>query len=268
MHVKGQWVWVTGASSGLGLELSKQFARLGANLVISARRVDRLEALATELRQQGVEVQVLPADMSKPADVEHCLDVIKRSKVSVVVLNAGVTHFGHHHELEWSAFQAMLQTNVISTTRLTSELVRHFQAHEVEARVMIVSSLTGLMPVPFQTAYSGTKAFLIAYGTALAHELQGSKVSVTVFAPGGIATEQTAGERFNTLRGWLAPVDAVALEALGALRARPSLHIQGFLNRVGFLLMRFIPRDLAMQLVSREYRKALSAAGVAAEARK
>jgi short-subunit dehydrogenase len=162
----------------------------------------------------------------------------------------------------------MLQTNVVSTVRLTSELVRHFQATGAEARIMIVSSLTGILPVPFQTAYSGTKAFLVAYGTALAHELRGTKVSVTVFAPGGIATEQTAGERFNTLRGWLAPVDAVALEALGALRARQSLHIQGFLNRIGFLLFRFIPRDLAMILVSREYRKALKAANVTAEAGK
>lgn len=262
MNLKGQWVWVTGASSGLGLELSKQMSKLGANLVISARRVDRLEALATELRAAGIEVQVLPADMSKPADVERCLDVVKKVPLSAVVLNAGVTHFGHHHELEWDAFQSMLQTNVVSTVRLTSELVKHFQAAGTEGRIMIVSSLTGLMPVPFQTAYSGTKAFLVAYGTALAHELRGSKVSVTVFAPGGIATEQTSGERFNTLRGWLAPVDSVALEALGALRARPSLHVQGFLNRLGFLLMRFVPRDLSMYLVSREYRKALQAAGV------
>jgi uncharacterized protein len=200
--------------------------------------------------------------MSKPGDVERCLDVVKKVPLAAVVLNAGVTHFGHHHELEWDAFQSMLQTNVVSTVRLTSELVKHFQAAGTEARIMIVSSLTGLMPVPFQTAYSGTKAFLVAYGTALAHELRGSKVSVTVFAPGGIATEQTAGERFKTLRGWLAPVDAVALEALGALRARPSLHVQGFLNRLGFILMRFVPRDLSMYLVSREYRKALQAAGV------
>lgn len=265
MDVKGKWVWVTGASSGLGLELSRQFARLGGNLVISARRVDRLEALAKELREQGVEVQVLPADMSRPEDVERCLEVIKQSKVSIAVLNAGVTHFGHHHELAWADFQSMLQTNVVSTVRLTSELVRHYQRLDADAQVMIVSSLTGLMPVPFQTAYSGTKAFLVAYGTALAHELHGSKVSVTVFAPGGIATEQTAGERFNTLRGWLAPVDAVALEALGALRARPSLHVQGFLNRIGFLLMRFLPRDVSMALVSREYRKALRSAGVTPE---
>ena len=113
MNLKGQWVWVTGASSGLGLELSKQLAKLGANLLITARRADRLEALAVELRKGGVEVKVAPADMSRPADVDKVLGVAKALPLAAVVLNAGVTHFGHHHELEWSAFEAMLQTNVV-----------------------------------------------------------------------------------------------------------------------------------------------------------
>lgn len=259
MNLKGQWVWVTGASSGLGLELSKQLSKLGANVMITARRADRLEALATELRASGVEVKVAPADMSRPADVEKVLGLAKALPLAAVVLNAGVTHFGHHHELEWSAFEAMLQTNVISTTRITTELVKHFQATNAPARIMLVTSLTGLMPVPFQSAYSGTKAFLTAFGTALAHELRGSQVSLTVFAPGGIATEQTAGARFDSLRAWLAPVDAVALEALAALRSRDSLYVQGLLNRVGFFFFRFLPRDLVMWGLSREYRKALAA---------
>lgn len=268
MNLKGQWVWVTGASSGLGLELCKQLSKLGANLIITARRVDRLEALAVELRAAGVEVRVLAADMSRRDDVERILAVAKTVPLAAVVLNAGVTHFGHHHELEWEAFEAMLHTNVISTTRLTSELVKHFQATGAGARIMLVSSLTGLMPVPFQAAYSGTKAFLVAFGTALAHELRGSHVSVTVFAPGGIATEQTAGARFNSLRAWLAPVDTVALEALAALRGREPLYVQGFLNRLGFFAFRFLPRNLVMWMLSREYRKALALAAVNEAAKK
>ena len=258
MNLKGQWVWVTGASSGLGLELSKQLGRLGANVMITARRADRLEALGNELRAMGVEVKVAPADMSLPADVEKVLGIAKSLPLAAVVLNAGVTHFGHHHELEWSAFEAMLQTNVVSTTRITTELVKHFQAAGTEARIMLVTSLTGLIPTPFQSAYSGTKAFLSTFGVALAHELKGSKVSVTVFAPGGIATEQTAGARFNALRAWLAPVDAVALEAIAALRSRNPLWMQGLLNRVGFLLFRFLPRNLVIWGLSAQYRKALA----------
>ena len=259
MNLKGQWVWVTGASSGLGLTLCKHLAKLGAHLVITARRADRLETLAIELRALGVEVKVLPADMSLSEDVERIIGVAKTIPLAAVVLNAGVTHFGHHHELEWEAFEAMLQTNVVSTTRITTELVKHFQATGAEARSMLVTSLTGLIPTPFQSAYSGTKAYLSTFGVALAHELKGSKVSVTVFAPGGIATEQTAGARFDKLRSWLAPVDVVALEALAALRSRNPLWMQGLLNRVGFFLFRFLPRDVVIWGLSREYRNALAA---------
>lgn len=258
MNLRGQWVWVTGASSGLGLEMSKHLAKLGANVLITARRVDRLEALANELRAAGVEVQVAPADMSKPADVEQVLGVAKSLPLAAAILNAGVNHLGHFHELSWEGFETMLQTNVISTTRLTTELAKHFQATGRGGRVMIVSSLTGILPLPFQTAYSGTKAYLVAFGTALAHELKGTNVQVSVFAPGGIATEQTSGEGFNSLRAWLAPADAVAIEAIGALKTSRPLHIQGFLNRVGFLLMRLLPRDMSIWMVSREYRKSLA----------
>lgn len=258
MNLKGQWVWVTGASSGLGLELSKQLSKLGAHLLITARRADRLEALAVELRTAGVEVKVLAGDMSRPEDVERILGAAKSLPLAAVVLNAGVTHFGHHHELEWPAFEAMLRTNVIGTTRITSELVKHFQATGAGARIMMVTSMAGLMPVPFQAAYSGTKAFLTAFGTALAHELRGSAISVTVFAPGGIATEMTSGDRFESLRGWLAPVDAVAREALQALRAREPLYVQGFLNRLGLFAFRFLPRNLVMGQVGKQYRKALA----------
>lgn len=258
--LKGQWIWLTGASSGLGLEMARQLAREGAHLMLTARRADRLEGLATELRALGIEVRVLAGDMSRAEDVERLLAEVKQSPVTAAVLNAGVTHFGYHHELDWKAFEAMLHTNVISVTRLTSELVRHFEAQQVPARVQIVSSLTGLMPVPFQAAYSGTKAYLVAFGTSLAHELKGKAVRVTVFAPGGIATEQTSGERFAALKGWLAPVDSVAAEAVRALKAAPPLWVQGALNRVGMFAFRFLPRDLVMWGMARTYRNALLAA--------
>ena len=268
MNLKGQWVWVTGASSGLGLELCKQLSKIGANLLITARRVDRLEALATQLRAAGVDVRVLPGDMSKRDDVERMLEAAKDVPLAAAVLNAGVTHFGHHHELEWEAFEAMLQTNVISTARLTTELVKHFRAKALPGRIMLVTSMTGLMPVPFQSAYSGTKAFLTSFGTALAHELSGSQISVTVFAPGGIATEQTAGARFESLRGWLAPVEVIAAEALVALRGRDPLYVGGFINRLGLFAFRFLPRNLVMGQLSRQYRKALAAAATAETAKK
>jgi uncharacterized protein len=124
--------------------------------------------------------------------------------------------------------------------------------------VMLVTSMTGLSPVPFQSGYSGTKAFLTSFGVALAHELKGSHVSLTVFAPAGIKTEQTAGERFGPLSGWLAPVEGVAGEGLAALRSGPVLAVPGFINRLGLFLFRFLPRNFVMSQVGARYRKALA----------
>jgi hypothetical protein len=260
MELRGKWVWVTGASSGLGLEMARQLAAMhGANLIITARRADRLEKLRLELEPHGVQVRLLAGDMSKHDDITRMLDDVRQvPTLAAVVLNAGITHFGPHEELSWQAFEQMLNTNLIGTARLTSELARHFKQGKLPARIMLVTSMTGLSPVPFQAAYSGTKAFLTSFGTALAHELKGTHVSITVFAPGGIKTEQTSGERFGPLQGWLAPVEAVAAEALEALHGGPVLRVGGFTNRAGLFIFRLLPRNVVMALVGSQYRKALA----------
>jgi hypothetical protein len=102
---------------------------------------------------------------------------------------------------------------------------------------------------------------LNAFGLALSHELDGEPVSVTVFAPGGIATEMTSGDRFASLRGWLAPVDVTARAALRAMKRRTRLAVPGFVNQLGAFLFRFVPRGLVMAQLANTYRKALLTAG-------
>jgi hypothetical protein len=261
MELRGKWVWVTGASSGLGRELAQQLAiKEGANLIITARRAARLEELKAELEPKaGVQVRVLAGDMGDLKDVDRLIAEVKQVELTGVVLNAGVTHFGHHTDLAWEDFEAMLRLNILGTVKITTELVRHLTARAQPSRIMLVTSMSGLMPVPFQSAYSGTKAFLTAWGTALAHELQGSQVSVQVFAPGGVATEMTSGEKFSTLSNWLAPAHEVAAEAIGALRSGPVLHVPGLTNRLGLFMFRFLPRNLVLKQLASTYRKALTA---------
>jgi short-subunit dehydrogenase len=126
--------------------------------------------------------------------------------------------------------------------------------------VMIVSSMAGIQPVPYQTAYSATKAFLVHFGCGLWHELDGKNVSITTYAPGGIATDMTSGDRFDTLRGWLVPVEGAAREAIAAFQQRRYLYVPGRLNRLGAALSRVLPRRLVTDRVAAEYRKALQRA--------
>jgi uncharacterized protein len=266
MQFRGRWVLVTGASAGLGQAFARQLAKKhGANIVAVARRRDRLDALKAELESDAhVEVLTIVADLSKLEEVDRVLKEAKAGRqLYGAVLNAGVTHFGMYDALSWADFETMLRTNVTGVVRMATELIPHFEADAGGGGILIVSSMAGINPVPYQTAYSATKAFLVHFGLGLWHELQGTHVSVTTYTPAGIATEMTAGEEFGKLRGWLADVEDVAREGIEAFRTRRYLAIPGATNRVGDALMRVLPRRFVASRLAAVYRKALHAQKVA-----
>lgn len=258
MELRGRWVLVTGASSGLGREMAKILAiKFGAHLLLVARREDRLIQLKGELeRSAGVKIDICVADLSQLSDVDRVIEIAcKERELFGAILNAGVTHFGPYAELSWNEFRKMLDTNVIATVRMATALIPALEAQG--GGLMIVSSMAGIHPVPFQTHYSATKAFLVHFGVGLWHELAGRNVSVTSYAPSGVVSEMTAGENFTPLRRWLMPVEQAADEGVEAFRMRKYLHISGFTNRVGSVFARILPQRLATSLVAAQYRNAL-----------
>ena len=258
MEFRGRWVLVTGASSGLGREMAKLLAvKYGANLLLAARREDRLLELKAELEQSaGVKVEVCVADLAKLEDVDRLIETASKGRALYgAILNAGVTHFGRFEELSWESFRSMLDTNVIATVRMATAFVPLLE--QQGGGLMIVSSMAGIFPVPYQTHYSATKAFLVHFGIGLWHELQGRNVSITSYAPSGVVSEMTAGDNFTPLRRWLMPVDQAAREGVDAFRTRKYLHISGFANRVGSAFARLLPQRLTTTLVAAQYRNAL-----------
>src|SRR5215510_5333447 len=263
MDFRGKWVLVTGASSGLGKAMAEVLAREhGANIVPVARRKERLDELKRDLESSAkVEVDPVAADLSKVDGVDRALEHAKSGRqIYAAVLNAGVTHFGNYHELGWNDFEAMLSTNVTSIVRMTTSLVPYLDQHSPGGGIMLVSSMAGITPLPYQAAYSGTKAFVIHFGCAMSHELHDKNVSITIYAPGGIDTEMTAGERFHALRRWLMPVDAAAREGIDAFRRRKYLHVPGATNKLGTVLWRVLPQRLMTSQVAASYRRALALA--------
>jgi uncharacterized protein len=261
MNFRNRWVVVTGASSGLGREIARVLAvDHRANLVLAARRASRLDELKSELEETArVAVHTIVADLSITEDMDRVFHEATAGRdIYGVVLNAGVTHFGSFDELSWAGFQAMLATNVTSVVRLTTLFLPYLERRNEGGGIMVVASMSGLMPLPYQTAYSGTKAFLLNFGRGLYHELEGKNVSVTTFAPAGIATEMTAGERFTPLRAWLMPVNRCAREAVRAFSLRREIHFPGFANRVGSVLMRILPQRFVTATVAATYRSALT----------
>jgi short-subunit dehydrogenase len=263
MEFRSRWVIVTGASSGLGWEMTKVLARdYGANVIPVARRMDKLAELKKEI-ESSTSSQVVPiaGDLSNVDDIDRVFrEAAVGRSLYAAVLNAGITHFGDYHELSWAQFQTMLATNVTGTVRLATHLLPYLEARAEGGGLMLVSSMAGLTPVPYQTAYSATKAFLVNFGCGLSHEVRDKNVSVTTFVPGGIQTEMTSGERFRALGGWLMPVDKCAAEAIDCFARRRYLHVPGITMRAGASLLGFIPRQFLAGRVAAVYKQALERA--------
>lgn len=264
MQFDARWVMVTGASSGLGLEMATQLARdYRANLVLVARRADRLATLKAQLeRAHGVAVRAVVADLSVETEVDRVFaEATAEHPLYGVILNAGVTHFGEHLDLPWDQFKKMLDTNVNAIARLTHLSIPYLLAQKQEGGVMLVASMAGVVPVPYQAAYSGTKAFLIGFGHSLWHELKHTGVSITTFVPGGIATEMTERSGLSRYFGsgglFIQAPQACAREAIEAFRTRKHTHVPGWVNQVGLLAGKMLPRSFMVGQVASQYRRAL-----------
>ncbi|MCI0574377.1 MAG: SDR family NAD(P)-dependent oxidoreductase [Myxococcaceae bacterium] len=249
LQLRSRWTLLTGASSGLGLEIARVLAREhGTHLVLVARRADRLEALCTELRAaHGVEAVPVVADLAQPGAAERVFaQATDGRSLSAAILNAGVTYYGNALDLETGRFEQLLHTNVTSVVGLSTRVARHMVNGGVKGAVMLVSSLAGLMPMPFQAAYAGTKAFVTQFGQSLGAELRPRGVSVTVFTPGGIATEmlELAGldRKFKAGQLGVMSAERCAREAVGALVQRRGVYVPGVVNQAIALSARLLPR--------------------------
>jgi uncharacterized protein len=260
MDFAGKWVLVTGASSGLGREMARVLAREhGAHLILVARREDRLMALQDELeRDAGIPVLTIAADLANLEEVQRVFDMAtQHAPVYAAVLNAGVTHFGHWDECSWDEFAQMQALNNTGVAKLTRLILPYLEQRHEQGGLMLVASMTGVVPTPYQSFYSATKAFTVHLGACLHHEMRPRGVSVTTFVPGGIDTEMTKNERFNSLRGWLMPADRCARAGISAFKRREYVYAPGVVYRWGGKLTRLLPQRLFVASVADQYRRSL-----------
>jgi short-subunit dehydrogenase len=180
---------VTGASSGIGLELARQFARGGFDLVVTAE--DEALALAAEgLREEGRAVQAVRADLATYDGVEQLWAAVQATgrPVDAVALNAGVGVGGPFVETDLDDELRLIALNVTSTVHLAKRVTAQMAARGA-GRVLVTSSIAARMPAPFQAVYGASKAFVQSFGQALRNELSDAGVSVTVVLPGPTETE-------------------------------------------------------------------------------
>lgn len=238
---------ITGASSGLGAEFARQLAARGCNLILVARRADRMQALRDEILQtHAVDVHILPADLGS-SDAVHALHQQVREarlNINILINNAGFGVFGDHMQIPWQREQQMLMLDIMALTQLTKLCARDMLAG-TGGYILQVSSITAYQPSPTYAAYAAAKSFVLNYGEALNYELRGANTSCTVLSPGMTATEflQVSGQRatlYQRLLMMQSPeVVRIGLKAM--FKRQPSV-VAGRLNAFMTWSNRLFPR--------------------------
>lgn len=253
---RGRWALVTGASAGIGWELSKQLAAGGTNLVLTARRRERLEKLGAELRgTYGVQVEVVTADLGRPEAPGEifAFTVGKRIGVELLVNNAGFGAYGRFHELSMARQLEMVQVNCSAVVHLT----HLYLAAMIERRcgdVLIVSSTASFQAVPYMSVYAATKSFDLIFAEGLAEEVRGYGIHVCALCPGTTTTEfqQVAGTPNRALRH-IETSDKVARIGLEALAKGKSYVISGLSNYLGAHGERLVPRRFVTRVAAKMF---------------
>jgi short-subunit dehydrogenase len=249
-------VLVTGASSGIGADLARVFAREGHDLVLVARSRERLDDLARELgAAHGAKVHVVATDLSVPGAAGEVRERVAREGIDVDVLvnDAGFGMRGPFVELDAARQLEMIQVNLVALTELTRLFVPDM-VRRGKGRILNVASTAAFQPGPLMAVYCATKAYVLSFTEALAEELRGSGVTVTCVAPG--ATETGFGD--------VAGVSATRLFRAGAMRSRAvaeaayaaaskgvALAVPGWKNRLLSASVRLIPIPAAARVARR-----------------
>ena len=249
MNLTGNTALITGASGGIGEEFAHRLARSGVNLVLVARREDKLAELRQTLleRHPELHVDVVSADLSLPgagADVVERIGALDR-RIDILINNAGIGLHGQFVDQSPEANAAQIQLNCLSLVDLTARLLPAM----TQARhglVINVASTAAFQPMPSMAVYGATKAFVLSFTEALWQETSGSGVRVLTLCPGATETEFFArtGEQFLT-RGRQTPQDVVDT-ALAAIDKSTPTVISGFRNSVLSMGYRLMPRRLML----------------------
>jgi uncharacterized protein len=247
---------ITGASAGLGAHFARLFVADGHDVVIVARRRDKLEALAAELKQTRTDavVHVLAEDLGKSGAAARLCTALSARDVEVefLVNNAGFGGTGAFAARDLSREVEMLQVNVVTLVELTHLLLPAMIARK-SGRVLNVGSTAGFLPGPFMAVYYASKAFVNSFTEALAVELEGTGVTATVSCPGATATEfaHVAGNDKSALfKSNVMGAEEVARDAYRAMMHGDALAIHGFMNKVRIASLRMAPRGAARKVAA------------------
>lgn len=250
---------ITGASSGIGLELTRLFAADGYRLILVARNRAALQQVGEQLQaQHGIEVRISPKDLSHPSSPGDLYQELQEAEITLDVLvnNAGFGGSGPFVDTDWHHEAEMIQVNIVALTYLTKLFLPQIVARR--GKVMNVGSVAAFMPGPYTAIYYASKAYVLHFSEALAEELSDTGVTVTCLSPGPVETgfqkrAHTGGSSRANAPLYL-PVEEVAREGYEGMKAGKRVVIPGWKNRLLTTALRLVPRDAVTKAVGRMYK--------------
>jgi short-subunit dehydrogenase len=243
-----QTALITGASSGIGLELARIFAENHANLDLVARSRDRLQSLKIELEQShSITVEVVAKDLtqrSAPDEIYHQL-ASENISIDFLINNAGIGTFGMFAETEWNRTEQLIDLNISALTHLTRLYVKDMVSRG-QGRILNVASTAAFLPGPLMAVYFATKAYVLSFSEAIANELEDTGVTVTVLCPGPTNSgfrEAAAMEESGLFKSRnIAASKDVARYGYQCLMEGKKIAIHGLMNRIMAHSGRLAPR--------------------------
>jgi uncharacterized protein len=253
---------VTGASSGIGTEIARVLASRGHGVTLVARRLERLETLATQLREHhGVRVEVVVADLAEPDQRRAVVEAVAERGLTAEVLvnNAGFSTVGPVADIDPGREIAMIRTNVEAVDHLCA-LVLPGMLERVRGAILNVASTASYQPLPGQAGYAASKAYVRTFTTALAGEVAERGVTVTTLCPGPVRTEFADVSGLGDMDGgnplpevmWV-DVEEVARTGVDALEDGRLVCIPGPVNRAVAAVANVTPRQLLLPVATRRH---------------
>lgn len=244
-----RWAIITGASSGIGKALAFEFARNDFNLFLTARNESALREIAEECQRKfSVETEIFSADLAVESSTEDLIKAVSNRKFDVLVNNAGFGIKGDFAETDLDEELKMLNVQIIALLKLTKTVLPSMLKAKT-GKILNIASVYSFAPVPKQSVYSASKAFILNFSSALQNELKDTDINATVVCPGITQTEFRRRVGIKDEKNVGMTAETVAEIAFAAMMRGKHVVVPGLQNKVFAFLSKTLPNDLMTEVV-------------------